>query len=512
MRRLRSLLLAVLILGIVVIPAGASTDIIQTNADFTQNGEGIVWINTQVGYLIYARTSGTPDLVWTKTVDGGTTWTTPVTIQATCTPGVLSVWFDQWTKGNAGTRIHIAWHRDTNSGNICGNHININYTYLDTANDVLGLITTSTVTAYTGSCTVCAFSLTKAVDGTLYIYANLTTSANQRRLLISTNGGSTWSTGSTGVSGGEIRGHISPAVVDASSPGIATSDLFGFDASLKQALVYRKATNAWLVLKDFSSDISGTVCALKFCTNRAVSNTFGISSAWFGMETDITLGNPHTLYVVRITRSAIAQLVANPFTATTNIQNSDISYDANSGLLYAWWLDPVIDQVFYRTSNDEGFSWSTTTRFDDSVNAKQRVASVPIISRSGGWIMPIWEESADLVTNLSNATVTSSEVVPDDQDAENKLQRFATGLGFTGEGGRFAFAAIGGLLLSTMLVFRAPVIVFLSLEMIWFGLMATPNVEFISAGAFITLLAIFGILMIFAVLQKLVGDQTGGLE
>lgn len=78
---------------------------------------GIVWTSALVGYLFNWETSGPQgpggaiDLVWRKTVNGGTSWGGRRVIASDPNrfSNHLSIWYDQWTPGLAGGVIHVIY-------------------------------------------------------------------------------------------------------------------------------------------------------------------------------------------------------------------------------------------------------------------------------------------------------------------------------------------------------------------------------------------------------------------
>lgn len=66
---------------------------------------GPVWIDVNTAYVFY---EGNSNFQYQKTTDGGATWATAVVITS-ATAIKISVWYDRWTPGNAGTLIHMAY-------------------------------------------------------------------------------------------------------------------------------------------------------------------------------------------------------------------------------------------------------------------------------------------------------------------------------------------------------------------------------------------------------------------
>lgn len=83
-----------------------------------------VFTTQSIGYTFYVDSSGA--CVYSKTSDGGASWGGAVTVDPQTDCLALAVWYDQWTPGDAGTRIHVAtidssvddiWYRSFNTAN-----------------------------------------------------------------------------------------------------------------------------------------------------------------------------------------------------------------------------------------------------------------------------------------------------------------------------------------------------------------------------------------------------------
>ncbi len=67
-------------------------------------------------------------LYWIKSTDGGFTWSLPIVVRNGVTDQI-AVWFDQWTPGDAGTKIHLAYIENVTD--------DVHYRNIDTASDSL---------------------------------------------------------------------------------------------------------------------------------------------------------------------------------------------------------------------------------------------------------------------------------------------------------------------------------------------------------------------------------------
>lgn len=160
----------ILLAGGICIPthfaaAATSTVIDSTISTSNNSANGTtytnVFINSQSGYVFYRDSSGI--CVYSKTTDGGNTWSSAVTVNPITTCIRVAIWYDRWTPGNTtGTIVHIATIETTND--------DLWYTRLDTSNDSLSTpldITSSTQAGrYSAGATLDAIS--EGTDGRLY--------------------------------------------------------------------------------------------------------------------------------------------------------------------------------------------------------------------------------------------------------------------------------------------------------------------------------------------------------
>jgi hypothetical protein len=89
-----------------------------------------IWTADGICYQVFTDNQ-TAEVQWSKSTNGGITWTNPEAITASRSIGSVAVWFDKWTPGDTGTVIHIAYFE------VAGNHDGY-YRALDTATDTLG--------------------------------------------------------------------------------------------------------------------------------------------------------------------------------------------------------------------------------------------------------------------------------------------------------------------------------------------------------------------------------------
>ncbi len=139
-------------------------------------GSQVVFTDDQTGYKFFRDAPGY--CVYSKTTNGGTSWSATTSVDAQTDCIMITVWYDKWTPGSASSSIHIAT-LDTGNDDVWYNRLN-------TSDDTLLLASTSVVSMLTGSgqggTTITDgenfISITRGTDGTIYAVSNDGTGAN----------------------------------------------------------------------------------------------------------------------------------------------------------------------------------------------------------------------------------------------------------------------------------------------------------------------------------------------
>ncbi len=359
-----------------------------------------VYTSTTTLYVFYVDSiASTGDLRYIKSSDGGDTFAAPVDIETTVTSWAnVAVWYDQWTAGDTGTRIHIAATADTAVDDTT------HYTYLDTASDTLrggGVVTIGgagarSINADTGP------SITKATDGTVFVSFVDGTSA-LTIVSTSTDSGATW--GNTTLS--------TDTTVDAQD--VDFSQLFALTGG-DVLLVFHDISGTDLRSVEFDSGTytwgNELIATTTFTANATYDTQFGGAT------------NPLTddIYVVGSTNvtNAANDLAAFKFdessrtwSALTDVVTNDagmtqgtVVIDSATGHLYALYTDGTLAttmDVFAKISTDDGSTWSNPIQLS---SWSDDIKNVRGTFRSNQRLAAIWynDDANDMVMNQVGMT------------------------------------------------------------------------------------------------------------
>ena len=250
----------------------------------------LVWTSASDGYFFYIDSDN--DFKYAKTIDGGQNWTAAVAeidTDTTITALAFDVWYDKWTPGDSGTKIHIWWAEiDLDD---------INYRALDTSNDSFG----NKIQVFAGATGVSAranfVSGTKARGGNLYAVGTIDAAA-ECEFARSTDGGATWD--ATRASPQEVCGDQGMLF-----PGNETD-----------------TQDIWMLYDDIDAN------ALTLKTNDDSANSWSESSAIATVVENTTLGTGEYPFYASI-RQSDGHLIAATHSAldlsTTDFQIWDIN-------------------------------------------------------------------------------------------------------------------------------------------------------------------------------------------
>lgn len=207
---------------------------------FTSPMPNVVFVNEDVGYAFFIDFFTAQALnycKYTKTTDGGETWSTPVNIDPQNDCFGISVWYDQWTPGDtSGSTIHIVT-ADTGEDDVW-------YTAFDTTDD--SFTTSVNASNNSGQTSVLSDgrdgpSITKSTDGTLYISVADATDGFMIRCASSCETGTSWTEAGT-------NPYVASSRAWSSIMPLADGDIlsiFWRDNSVFYSQEYDASANAW---------------------------------------------------------------------------------------------------------------------------------------------------------------------------------------------------------------------------------------------------------------------------
>jgi hypothetical protein len=366
---------------------------------FFFGGSQTVFTTDQIGYKFYRDSTGI--CVYSKTLNGGTSWGGAVTVDAQTDCSAISVWYDQWTSGDFGSYIHIV---TMDSGND-----DLWYNRLDTTSDtrLMGTAPVSMVVAEPQggalSAGVTHPTITKSTGGEIFAGVSAAADSYVMRCSASCNLTTGWSQAGTlfmdlandynlllplisgsvmlinrDISTNHIRSRIwngsswsaSWEVIDTTAVVSQTYDV-GMAAVVDHSsgdvyLVYAADHNTYTTADHDirSAKFSGGSWAVT--TSVFTNTTRGLTNVALGFDI-----NTSTIYVVYVLRTTIGTATSgNVYWATTTTAMSawgaeqgplNVTAGDHRGLdvnlmsderLYVSWEDPSPDDIFGNTMAD----------------------------------------------------------------------------------------------------------------------------------------------------------------
>jgi|GEM_PF-5975802 len=315
-----------------------------------------VFTTNLIGYTFYVSSTGTSDVRYSKTTDGGETWSTVVDLSGTGFHSV-AVWYDQWTPGDStGTKIYMAA--------IGEGADNLSFKMLDTSNDSLSPTGTTWTTIFNGTTWTAASStgasVCKSTDGHIFATASTTGSATTldvHKSLASDTAHTTWATTTSGL---DVTGDFNQVL----PVGLAGDVLLlNHDISGNQlrSNVYDEATDAW---SGFSNRIAAT-------ENATYDGSFGAALNKVTGEVYVAINNnPAVLNgdinTARVVSDGTTNVTwSNTTDAYTNISTAGgqatMAIDWHNGDVYCFYIRGTMGSsvnIYYRKSTDQGATWS----------------------------------------------------------------------------------------------------------------------------------------------------------
>jgi len=391
-----------------------------------------VFTTTLIGYHFFVDADS--DLKYYKTTDGGASWGGLTVVKGTETITGFDVWFDKWTPGDTGNKIHI-WYVGTGASDIV-------YESLDTANTDTQ---SSEVIAFNGASSVAGrgvfVSGAKMRGGNLYVAFDIDAGA-EKGVRRSTDSGANWTirytTGTTDT--------IVEATID---QGL----LFPGNEADNQDLwiLYQDASANALTLK-MHDDSANTTSESATIVTLVENVTDGTGQ--YGFSGSILHSNGH-LYVV--TESSYDLATSDMQTWDINgtgsiTQKTAISTDKDDQYYPQMYIDQSSSEirvayigkrdgtdtlgttngVYYTTSTDGMANWSAGDSAYSATSSDWRNLWVPLM---GPRFIAFWRDisSQAIMTNYDNsiANVVPTIALNSPADASSDTDTTPT-LDFTG--------------------------------------------------------------------------------
>lgn len=310
--------------------------------------------STLYAFVFVPNAAGVIFASFRKSTDNGLTWgALNDTFPANIGSGALglSVWFDQWTRGDSGTKIHI-WAFGSGLDDII-------YHSLDTASDTLS----SPVTVFNGASTSTgATNLTgcKARGGNLYVFFNID-AGTETGFYRSTDNGANWSSRTSPLEAGDDLTALHPGEhTDNQDVDLVFWDVSEDEISRK---VYDDSGNSWSESSIATSmvDITTNTAGPQFASMVRHSDGALIVAAWNGRD-----NGTDDLKVYSVAENGTVTTLTDAITNTDDCHCVGLMIDQSTDRLTVFYAgksdgSEVVGAsvgLYYKYSDDDGSTWS----------------------------------------------------------------------------------------------------------------------------------------------------------
>ncbi|KKN86825.1 hypothetical protein LCGC14_0263840 [marine sediment metagenome] len=356
---------------------------------------GVIWADDQeIGYFFYPNDNVPIEIRYVKTLNGGDTWGAPVLVS---TAGLIanlafSSWYDRWTPGDTGTKIHLAFHQDNSAKMV--------YRSLDTADDSLSAAVN--ITAAVLSDPPANISITKSRGGELAVIWNSSSAVIKSDFFISDDDGATWDNKLDPWNASSSDNHevyLFPS--DEDDPNDVWAIVQNNSVNALQFWVYSRGSDSWksqTIEATWSTSVGGNI-------GTAISHT--TRHLWLSGISGNPFATPVPLRVWEI--GGIDQIEEKTNVISSNdYLRSNIFVDQGTDDVYvAYGRGADVSNLVARSkvSHDNGATWeSETTEGDGTTYVMQRISVSPGVTGRGRWLV-CWFDTTldDIFTNTSNA-------------------------------------------------------------------------------------------------------------
>lgn len=309
-------------------------------------------------YLVFASittTATSNGVAFTKSTDGGLSWSVPTVVSTLTSIVNLSVWYDRWS-GISGDLIHCAY---SHSGVDDTTYRSINAASSDT------LSAETTIFAGASTANGGALSIVRAIGGNLYCKTMIDAGV-EGGFYRSVDVGANW----TSRTDTEALATTDQWIL---MPGWAadTQDIMAFfwDASADEIsrYVYDDSANSWAETSIAASmvDLAATTSFPHFASAVDITNSQNLLGAW--SATDLANAD---LRLWKITESAITEVTNVVLNSVDDQGYVGLSIDTTTEDWYVFYfgksdgseLFATGVQLYYKKSTDDGATWGSETQ------------------------------------------------------------------------------------------------------------------------------------------------------
>lgn len=311
---------------------------------------------------IYHLSVGSGLLFFDKSTDGGYTWSDTANRihmdEVDQHVSAFSIWYDKWTPGDTGTKIHVLYREGTGK--------NCYYVNLDTSSDTVSAHVLL-LDAVANSALNFSFSITKSIGGNLYAggYYYSTGAVFYSR---STNGGTTWTARSTT---GLAENLAWDSLILMPGNEADNQDIYAiyWDTSANELTVKTNddSADSWAETATISTGInyvSPYPTGANFSATIRDSDNHILVSAWDDYD-----DAGADLKVWDITNSTTVTAKTNVVTGDAGGVSTGILIDNVTDDLYVFYLSGTVGSngvtnanVYCKKSTDGGTTWGSATR------------------------------------------------------------------------------------------------------------------------------------------------------
>ncbi len=379
-------------------------DVLIDDANATNNARCfsryVVGIDQNIHYVFYV--SAFVDLFFSRSIDGGATWSAPTTIHS---GNVMKfqVWYDRWTPGDTGTVIHII---------LVDSVDRLSYYSLNTDGDILGaeLVIDSPVVSSTVLYVVEQVTIAKSCGGNLLVQY-WGDAAGSHGCWRSVDGGASWVERTDGADGNDVDFVMMfPGNEDDDNDfWMVYLDTSANELSLK---TYDDSADSWSEAVIIAG-ISESAVFWQYAAAIRHSDKHLILATWTDIDdvaADILTFDINGGASIVAMADVVTNLAESGNTCLTiNQQNDDVYVGYNKGGVWAATVDSV-----YKVSTDGMVTWGAEQPMSENAADDYRALSSTLsIDDDGGKFLPVWfnDDLDDMFCNVNNS-VSINPIVP----------------------------------------------------------------------------------------------------